>query len=762
MEMQGEPGLPEEKPQPEGQPPRHVWDLSLARSILLASVLGIVIVVGLGAEIWRSQWDQAIDRANAEARRTAFFLSEHADQLFTVTDLALHEAVEIADQGNWDAVGNSRSAYEKLVGLRNEIAYIDDLWLNDANGALRLTSFKYPTPQSTAADRDAFEAQIESDAGLYVGELITGRVTSKGTFLVSLRITNAAGEFAGTAIATVDLGYFNEYWQQLTLSEGMRLSIFRAENRDILTSWPEMAPSAAKLQSFSEDMREFDRAGELQFAEADDLRFGAYQRVGDLPVYVRVTQSVDALSREFWERFRPLVLFAGLGLLALLALMAVAWRMALSAEGTRRQLDDEVRKRTSELRAETRLLDTLNQSGLSLSAKLDQAGIVQMVIDTATALSGARYGAFFYLKSQPGGERLRLHVLSGAKKDDFARFADPRETAVFAPTFADHRVIRSDDITKDPRYGRGVDDGDRDPAGGARSADYPGGMPPGHLPVRSYLSVPVVNWEGKAHGAVLLGHPEIGRFSQRHEDLIRGLTAQGAIALDNAALFEEAQNEIAARQAAESEQRVLIDELNHRVKNMLATIKAVLKLSSRSASDVSSFTETFVNRLSSLAATHTILTEGMRQSADLRQLIENEVAPFVIDPHDEKTGARVILDGPSVSLPANIAVPLGMALHELVTNAVKYGGLSVPEGRLSIAWWIDETPQGRRLEFRWRERHGPPVRPPERHGFGSQLLQRVLVGQIGADCEFDYAPEGLSVTVQLELPDAPSGVTPAQ
>lgn len=744
-----------------GKPPlRHVWDLTLARSILLASLLGIMLVVGLAAGIWRSQWDQAVDRADAEARRTAFFLSQHAEQLFTVADLALQKTVQIAERGNWEKIGNSREAYEQLVSVRNGISYIDDLWLNDASGRLRLTSFNYPTPESSAADRDAFIAQVDKDAGLYVGELITGRVTSKGTFLVSRRITDQEGMFVGVALATVDLGYFNDYWQQLTLSKGMRLTIFRAEDMDVLTSWPGPAPNRVEMNALTDEIAESTKAGQMEFAEADDIRFGAFQRVGNLPVYVRVSQSSDALSQDFWERFRPLVLFAGLGLLTLLALMAVAWRMAVSAEGTRRQLDSEVRQRTAELRAETRLLDTLNQSGLSLSAKLDQADIVQMVVDAARILSGAHYGAFFYLKSQPDGEHLRLHVLSGADREDFARFADPRDTAVFEPTFVDKRIVRSDDITDDPRYGRGVED---TPADAPKADDkYPGGMPAGHLPVRSYLAVPVVNWEGKTHGAVLLGHPEPGRFSQRHEDLIRGLAAQGAIALDNAALFEEAQREIAARRSAEAEQRILIDELNHRVKNMLATIKAVLKLSSRSASDIASFTETFVNRLSSLAGTHTILTEGMRQSADLRQLIENEVAPFVSDDQDSETGARIFLDGPSVELPANIAVPLGMALHELVTNAVKYGGLSVPKGCLSIAWWISEGPEGRSLELRWRERNGPVVSLPERKGFGSQLLQRVLVDQIGAQCEFDYAPEGLTAIMQVELPVSPSSAATMQ
>lgn len=746
-----------------GKTPRPVWSISLARSILLAGLLGTVIVAALSVAVCRSQWNQAADAAASETRSTAFFLSQHAEQLFMVADLALQKAVQFADHGNWETITHSRSAHDGLVSIRNGIDYIDDLWLNDASGRLRLTSFKFPTPDSNVADRDAFKAQVERDAGLYVGTTITGRVTSKGTFLVSRRITDDRGEFAGIASATVDLGYFDDFWRQLTLPDGMRVSILRAGDRSTLTSWPEPANGMSDSDAFSSQLGGSVRAGETEFAEDGDTRFGSYRRVGDRAVFVRVTQSRNALVVAFWKRFRPLFIFAGLCLLPLALLTAVAWRMAVSGEDLRQQLDRKVRERTVDLQAETRSLDTLNRTGLSLTAKLDQDAIVQTVVDSATALSGARYGAFFYLKAQPNGQHLRLHVLSGAQFADFAQFGDPRETAVFAPTFAGNSVVRSADITRDPRYGRGVECTDAAGSGCPAKTSRPGGMPAGHLPVRSYLAVPVVNREGKAHGAILLGHPEADRFSKRHEELIRGVAAQGAIALDNSSLFEAAQREISARRAVEEDQRILIDELNHRVKNMLATIKAVLRLSSRSATDVTAFTETFVNRLSSLAATHTILTEGMRQSADLRQIIENEIAPFAEEAkgHEQDAGdLRIALDGRSVELPASIAVPLGMGIHELVTNAVKYGALSVPPGRLTIQWSVASRDGREILELQWRERHGPPVTRPRRTGFGTQLLQRVLVDQIGGRCDFDYDAGGLKATIRVGLPTSATARPP--
>ena len=495
----------------------------------------------------------------------------------------------------------------------------------------------------------------------------------------------------------------------------------------MLTSWPGKVESLPDGDAFRQALRTQPVEGRIGFIEGDDDRLGFYHRVGSYPIFLRVTQSHNALETAFADRLVPLAAFAVFGLLALGALIALAWRMARSEERTRAALNDEVRRRTAALVEETHSLDTLNKIGMMLAAELDPGAIVQAVVDSATALSGGRYGAFFYVRTTSTGETLRLSVLSGSSTQDFADLGDPRETALFAPTFEGNTVVRSPDITRDPRYGGKV----------AGLADG-GGMPAGHPPVRSYLAVPVVSAGGTAHGAILLGHPEPDRFGDREEALARGLAAQAAVALDNAQLFE-------ARKAAEARQRVLIDELNHRVKNMLATVKAVLRLSARSASDdVETFVATFTERLSSLAATHTILTDGMRQTAGLRELLDNEVAPYAGEERD-----HVRLVGPDVELPSRIAVPLGMALHELTTNAVKYGALSVQSGQLAVRWRLDPA---NGLAIEWLERGGPPATPPTRSGFGSQLLERVLVAQLGADCTLDYEPEGLRVAIIVPLP----------
>ncbi|MCJ7420502.1 GAF domain-containing protein [Sphingomicrobium astaxanthinifaciens] len=198
-------------------------------------------------------------------------------------------------------------------------------------------------------------------------------------------------------------------------------------------------------------------------------------------------------------------------------------------------------------------LETLNRVGAGLAAELDLEKIVQMVTDSGVRLSGAKFGAFFY--NATAEQAYMLYTLSGAKRSDFERFPMPRITEVFHPTFSGSGVVRSADIQADPRYGR--------------NAPHDG-MPEGHLPVRSYLAVPVVSRGGEVIGGLLFGHPDPGRFSARHEDLLVGLAGQAAIAIDNARLFADAQREIAERRGAETAVRELNATLEERVEAAVA------------------------------------------------------------------------------------------------------------------------------------------------------------------------------------------------
>jgi PAS domain S-box-containing protein len=204
--------------------------------------------------------------------------------------------------------------------------------------------------------------------------------------------------------------------------------------------------------------------------------------------------------------------------------------------------------------------------------------------------------------------------------------------------------------------------------------------------------------------------------------------------------------DITERKLAQERQGLLIRELHHRVKNTLATVQALVGSTARSTTTVDEFYHAFSDRIVSLAKTHSLLTEDYWQMASLREILENELGPY-----DEDGGDRIRLSGPPLELSADLAVPTGMAIHELTTNAVKHGALSVPDGRVEVAWEVNALESGRKLHLEWVERDGPPVAEPTRRGFGSTLLQRVLTAQVQATIDIDYQPTGLRFTMDAPL-----------
>jgi two-component sensor histidine kinase len=196
----------------------------------------------------------------------------------------------------------------------------------------------------------------------------------------------------------------------------------------------------------------------------------------------------------------------------------------------------------------------------------------------------------------------------------------------------------------------------------------------------------------------------------------------------------------------EQRQSLLVRELHHRVKNTLATVQALVGASGRSAVSFEEFYRSFSKRIGSLAKTHNLLTEDYWQTAPLREIATAELKPFA-----DARQPRYMLIGPPVELSADLAVPVGMALHELTTNAVRYGALSVPGGYIQLKWDVRRTADGRWLHLEWREFGGPPVETPQRRGFGSTLLQRVLPLQCNASVEIDYSPEGLQFCMDAPM-----------
>ncbi|MDQ3172009.1 MAG: ATP-binding protein [Acidobacteriota bacterium] len=217
------------------------------------------------------------------------------------------------------------------------------------------------------------------------------------------------------------------------------------------------------------------------------------------------------------------------------------------------------------LREETRVLELLNATGRIVATQLEVQALLQAVTDAATELSGARFGAFFYNTIGKDGEEFLLFTLSGAPREAFEKFGNPRATALFGPTFRGEPPIRSDDIRKDPRYG---------------TMGPHHGMPAGHLPVVSYLGVPVRSRSGVVIGGLFFGHPEPGVFTERTERLIVGVAAQAGVALDNAQLYEGAQKAAQERKVLlENERRLrsAAEQLSNIKDEFLATLSHELR-----------------------------------------------------------------------------------------------------------------------------------------------------------------------------------------
>ncbi|GJD51812.1 hypothetical protein OPKNFCMD_4571 [Methylobacterium crusticola] len=200
--------------------------------------------------------------------------------------------------------------------------------------------------------------------------------------------------------------------------------------------------------------------------------------------------------------------------------------------------------------------------------------------------------------------------------------------------------------------------------------------------------------------------------------------------------------EAAERQAADARRQLLIHELNHRVKNTLATVQSMARQTARNAASLEGFTHSFEARLLAMSQTHNVLTANHWESAGLRGILAAELEPYAGGRRD-----RITLDGPAVALSPHVAVPLGMAVHELATNAAKYGALSAEDGRVVVAWEVRDDA----LHLRWRESDGPAVAPPARRGFGTRLIHASIERELGGRVGLDFAPGGLLCTLAVPL-----------
>tara|TARA_R110002124_G_scaffold265401_1_gene432132 strand:- start:8183 stop:8818 length:636 start_codon:yes stop_codon:yes gene_type:complete len=197
--------------------------------------------------------------------------------------------------------------------------------------------------------------------------------------------------------------------------------------------------------------------------------------------------------------------------------------------------------------------------------------------------------------------------------------------------------------------------------------------------------------------------------------------------------------------------RDVLGELNHRVRNTLTVIQSIAKLSFPDGSSIAEGRKAFIGRINALASAHTVLTDHDWSGASL-----SEVAQISLSPYCNMENTSFAARGPRVWLPARYAVSLTLALNELATNAIRYGALSSPEGRVDLEWSAEGEEKGDRVDITWAETGGPQVGAADRQGFGSILLQRVLPSELDGSVNMNFKPSGLTCTISFQLPEESS------
>lgn len=398
--------------------------------------------------------------------------------------------------------------------------------------------------------------------------------------------------------------------------------------------------------------------------------------------------------------------------------------------------------------------EKLGEVGAVVASTLDREAIVQKVTDIATQLTHAQFGAFFYnVTDADSGEAFMLYTLSGAPREAFANFPHPRATAVFAPTFHGEGIIRLDDVTADPRYGK--------------SAPH-FGMPAGHLPVRSYLAVPVKGIKGDVLGGLFFGHSDVGVFTEQYERLAEGVASWASVALENARLYTEAQS---ANRMKDEFLAVLSHELRTPL-NAIVGYSRLLRGGVLAPDKVERGLETLERNATWLTQivedvldVSRIVSGKIRldvQPVELTLIIDNAVA--TVQPAADAKGVRVqAMVDPRIGPVSGDPGRLQQVVWNLVSNAVKFtprgGRVQVRLERVNshVEVVVSDTGVGIRADFlpyvfeRFRQADAGTTRKTGGLGLGLAIV-RHIVEMHGGTVEAASGGEGEGATFRVRLP----------
>ncbi|BBF94168.1 PAS domain-containing protein [Blastochloris tepida] len=772
---------------------------SAAQVWLLGAVIAVVAVaVAFFALGGYRDYDVTLEKGWSEAETTAHVLAEQASRMIEISEILTAEVADAAIRDGLDHV--TGPGWPRFLDRLEPVPQIGSLWVLDAEGNVLASSFRPVPPAASFADSDYFQ-RLHSGTRVLISPLMFGQF-SRVWFFGYNRAIVKDGAFLGVVQVSIHADHFKSFFERLTLGPDAAIGIYDNDGA-VVMRWPlpengaptgpgHLLPPGA-MQAAAGRLESTSPAGVPLLV--------AYRRLDRAPLVVAAAVSKDDVLAPFRTRLAWGVMLLGIGGVIVSVLGAVAFGTARRERAAQVMERAAARKLAATLADRNHLVQSLQES----ERRFEQ---IAAAIGDVFWIAEPEARRFIYVS--PAYVRLwgrsAEALYHDANEWSAAVHPDDRErlrdswSMIAAGRDLQYRIIHPDGSIRWIRdhgfpvadvpgrfAGIAADVTDlvaAEAAERAESARMRVALRAGGL---AAFALDVVDG-GFVHDpalAEMLGLPADARIATEADfiaaihpedrdrcaaEFRKAFTPGGlfraefrvvrpdgqtrwligaAEGVRNAAGIVQAvgfTGDITERKLAHDRQALLIRELHHRVKNILSVAQAIAGISLRSVRSLEEFREVFSERLVALGRTHSLLIDSGWAGAQLSDLFRLEFEPYADRAH------QLHFDGPQVLMPPGTVVTFGLAVHELVTNSAKYGALSVPDGRIDVTWRVEAGASGRRLRIDWVETGGQPPAAPKHAGFGTQLLQKILPGQLRAEVKVDYSGGGLRVAIDAPLP----------
>ncbi|WOJ91309.1 HWE histidine kinase domain-containing protein [Methylocapsa polymorpha] len=619
----------------------------------------------------------------SEAEQTAAIVREHALRVFDAQESAMIAIDLRLGTMSWDEIRQSDSIREFLDGLMQSSPQMAAILLVDPNGEIAAARDNSKWAPSLLLKED-YAQVLRAPARLYLSPALDSKNGAELGFVLGRRRSNRSGAFDGAILIATRASYFEDFWSALSVSPSDVISIIRDDGALLARYSGVRATSAAIPQNspfFELSSKKSEGLYQVRSSSDGGDRLYAFSKLGPFPAYVRI--GVDLYAAFAPWRAQTAVLIA----IAIGASLAFS-SLTRIAQGREERLSAEIERRR---RAET-----------SLMARDEHVAALHKA-ETRLLLSGQRF-------------RVAVGAMAGI---------------VYDWRISTGAIYRSDGLSR--LLGFSAEEA------GADLAWWLERLHPDDRP----------RFEAQC------GKFESGVIEEQAEEYrIKHFDGRWIYVWDRGSLIRDHEGkpvrvigsaiDITERKYAEERQQILINELNHRVKNTLAMVQSITVQTARNVENPADMAQRLQDRLLALSKAHDQLIRTSWESVDLRELVENELTPY------KQRDRCIKIEGPVAKLNAATGVALALVLHELATNAVKYGAFSIASGRLEVSWSI-EPGDPPRVRLKWREHEVPAVMIPVSRGFGTRLIERGLAGVGGGSTSLEFRAGGVVCSLDMPL-----------